>query len=45
MKLLESGKKRINSQNKNGELLSRSGTVEVALVHSNLVNNNYQQAS
>ena len=38
MQLLESSKKEID-QNKNGEI------VEVVLVHCNLVNNNYQQAS
>ena len=32
-------------QNKNGELLPRLETVEVVLVHCNLVNNSYQQAS
>ena len=45
MKLLGSEKKEVNSQNKNGELVPRLETVEVALVHCNLVNNNYQQAS
>ena len=32
-------------RNKNGELVPRLETVEVVLVHCNLVNNNYQQAS
>ena len=32
-------------QNKNGELVLRLETVEVVLVHCNLVNNSYQQAS
>ena len=32
-------------QNNNGEIVPRLETVEVVLVHCNLVNNNYQQAS
>ena len=32
-------------QNKDGEIVPRLETVEVVLVHCNLVNNNYQQAS
>ena len=32
-------------QNKNGELVPRLEIVEVVLVHCNLVNNSYQQAS
>ena len=32
-------------KNKDGEIAPRSETVEVVLVHCNLVNNNYQQAS
>ena len=44
MQLLAS-KKKIIDKNKNGELLPRLETVEVVLVHCNLVNNNYQQAS
>ena len=44
MQLLGSSKKHIN-QNKNGELVPRLETVEVVLVHCNLVNNSYQQAS
>ena len=44
MQLLGSSKKDID-QNKNGETVSRLETVEVVLVHCNLVNNNYQQAS
>ena len=32
-------------QNKNGEIMPRLETVEVVLVHCNLVNNNYQQGS
>ena len=44
MQLLESKKKDID-QNKNGELLPILETVEVVLVHCNLVNNSYQQAS
>ena len=43
MQLLRSSKKDID-QNKNGELVPRLETVEVVLVHYNLVNNNYQQA-
>ena len=44
MQLLGSSKKFID-KNKNGELVPRLQTVEVVLVHCNLVNNNYQQAS
>ena len=44
MLLLGSSKKVID-KNKDGELASRLETVEVVLVHCNLVNNNYQQAS
>ena len=44
MQLLESSKKDID-QNKNRELVPRLETVEVVLVHCNLVNNKYQQAS
>ena len=44
MQLLGSSKKIIEN-NKNGELVPRLETVEVVLVHCNLVNNNYQQAS
>ena len=44
MQLLGSSKKVID-ENKNGELVPRLETVEVVLVHCNLVNNNYQQAS
>ena len=44
MQLLGSSKKVID-KNKNGELVPRLETVEVVLVHCNLVNNNYQQAS
>ena len=44
MKLLGSLKKDID-QNKDGELLPKLETVGVVLVHCNLVNNNYQQAS
>ena len=44
MQLLGSSKKDID-QNKNGELVPRLETFEVVLVHCNLVNNNYQQAS
>ena len=44
MQLLGSSKKDID-KNKDGEIVSRLETVEVVLVHCNLVNNNYQQAS
>ena len=44
MQLLGNSKKVID-KNKNGELVPRLETVEVLLVHCNLVNNNYQQAS
>ena len=44
MQLSESSKKDID-QNKDGEIVPKLETVEVALLHCNLVNNNYQQAS
>ena len=44
MQLLGSSKKVID-KNRNGELLPKLETVEVVLVHCNLINNNYQQAS
>ena len=44
MQLLGSSKKD-NDQNRNGELVPRLETVEVVLVHCNLVNNSCQQAS
>ena len=44
MQLLGSSKKVID-KNKNGEIEPRLKNVEVVLVHCNLVNNNYQQAS
>ena len=44
IQLLGSSKKVID-QNKDGEIVPRLETVEVVLVHCNLVNNNYQQAS
>ena len=44
MHLLGSSKICID-KNKNGELAPRLETVEVVLVHCNLVNNSYQQAS
>ena len=44
IQLLGSSKKVID-KNKNGELAPRLETVEVVLVHCNLVNNSYQQAS
>ena len=44
MKLLGSTKKYFN-QDKNGEDVPKIESVEVVLVHCNLVNNNYQQAS
>ena len=44
MQLLGSSKKD-SENNKYGETVSRLKTFDVALVHCNLVNNNYQQAS
>ena len=44
IQLLESEKKDVD-KSKNGELVPRLETVEVVLVHCNLVNNSYQQAS
>ena len=44
MQLLGSSKKIID-KNKDGEIVPRLETVEVVLVHCNLVNNNYQPAS
>ena len=44
MQLLGSSKKDID-QNKDGKLVPRIETVEVVLVHCNLVNSNCQQAS
>ena len=44
MQLLGSSKKDID-QNKDGKILPRVETVEVVLVHCNLVNNRYQQDS
>ena len=44
MKLLGSSKKDID-QNKDGEDVLKLESVEVVLVHCNLVKNNYQQAS
>ena len=44
MKLLGSTKKDVD-QDKNGEDVVKLESVEVVLVHSNLVNHNYQQAS
>ena len=44
MVLLGSSKKVID-KNKDVEIVPRLETVEVVLVHCNLVNNNYQQAS
>ena len=44
MQLLGSSKNVID-QDKDGELVSKLEVVEVVLVHCNLVNNNYQQAS
>ena len=44
MQLLESSKKDVD-HNTDGEILPKLETVEVALVHCNLVNNNYQQLS
>ena len=44
MKLLASTKKDVD-QDKDGENVPKLESVEVVLVHCNLVNNNYQQAS
>ena len=44
MRLLGSSKKDID-QGKDGEMVPKLEAVEVVLVHCNLVNNNYQQAS
>ena len=44
MRLLGSTKKDVD-QDKNGEDVSKLESVEVVLVHCNLVNNNYQQTS
>ena len=44
MKLLGSSKKVID-KNKDGEIGPRLGAAEVVLVHCNLVNDSYQQAS
>ena len=44
IQLLGSEKKDLD-QNKNGELLPKLETVQVVLVHPNLVNNSYQQTS
>ena len=44
MKLLGRTKKDVD-QDKNGEDVQKLESVEVVLVHCNLVNNNYQQAS
>ena len=48
MKLLGSAKNRDNqdvNQDKNGEDVPKLESVEVVLVHCNLVKNNYQRAS
>ena len=44
IQLLGSSKKDID-QNKDGEIVTRIETVKVVLVHCNLVNSSYQQAS
>ena len=44
MRLLGSSKQD-NDQDKDGEIVHKLEVVEVVLVHCNLVNNNYQQAS
>ena len=44
MQILGSSKKDID-QNINGDIVPRLETAEVVLIHCNLVNNNYQQAS
>ena len=49
MKLIGSSKKKKKKkdidQDKDGEIVPKLESVEVVLVHCNLVNNNYQQAS
>ena len=37
--------KKVIDKNRNGEIVTRLKTVEVVLVHCNLVNNSYDQAS
>ena len=44
IQLLGSSKKDID-QNKDGEIVPKSETAELVLVHCNLVNKNYQQTS
>ena len=44
MKILKSTKKDVD-QDKDGKDMPKLESVEVVLVHCNLVNNNYQQAS
>ena len=44
MKLLESTKNNVN-QDKDGEDVPKLESVEVVLMHCNLVNNNYHQAT
>ena len=44
MNLLESSKEDV-AQYENGENLANLESVEVGLVHSNFINNNYQKAS
>ena len=44
MKLLGSTKKDVD-KDKNGENVPKRGSIEVVLVHCNLVNSSYQQAS
>ena len=45
MKLLGSTKKVVDKKKKNGEDVPKLESVEVVLMHCNLVNNNYQQTS
>ena len=42
---LSGGSTKDIDQNKDGEIVPKLESVEVVLVHCNLVNNNYQQAS
>ena len=42
---LSGSSKKVFDKNKDGEIVSKLETVKVVLVHCNLVNNNYQQAS
>ena len=45
MKLLESAIKDVDDKNKDGEDVPKLESVEVVLLHYNLVNNSYQEVS